>query len=114
MNQQTHQKGDEKKKKDDDDDEDQPPRMVYSFGYRYFYWNYYKVNIHRGGFKEPTNLSSDGLLNDPFQDWYIEKKHDTLKDEILNNNICTISNEQWEITLRRAQSLLDTDVVKRQ
>eukprot|EP01083_Nonionella_stella_P092461 258869_1 len=97
----------------DEKKEEEAPPIVYSFGFRYFYWKYYQDNIHRYDRREPTNPSNNDLHPARFQDWYIAKKHDSLKEELLNNNIATISNEQWMNTFEHAQALRDTQWCKR-
>eukprot|EP01084_Bolivina_argentea_P167891 291259_1 len=86
--------------------------LIFDHGIRYFYWKYYKESdeINDTVFL----LAMDGCLkrNDEayanegysVQDWYIEHKYHNLKDELLNNRICVLSQLQWDSLHLQAQT----------
>ena len=73
----------------------------YSAGYRYFYWEYYKnnedkVNVMCKGEKVYNMVEgNDGYR---LMDWYIDRRYDNFKDEMLNNKTAPISLDQWNAT----------------
>eukprot|EP01083_Nonionella_stella_P091398 255539_1 len=72
----------------------------------------YDVALRRGDVSQGS-VKGFRAANDGYavKDWYIETKYDDLKDELLNNKICTISaaetccltREQFDIELKKAQ-----------
>ena len=72
----------------------------YSFGYRYFYWSWYKHNhltndlALRG--ESGGNYNFAANKNYKLSDWYIDKKYSNLEDELLNNEIQGIDLEQYQ------------------
>eukprot|EP01084_Bolivina_argentea_P053396 98008_1 len=58
----------------------------YSFGQRYYYWEYYKHNVE----KDPFNI---GYC---YKDWYINPKYNDMKSEILENINIDLYNEIFE------------------
>eukprot|EP01084_Bolivina_argentea_P114012 203083_1 len=88
----------------------------YVFGYRFFYWKYYRnsknmwddADAIRGRTEnrvEPNPGSSVG-------DWYIDKKYDNFKDEMLNNKICKIDEIQWSNLMDQANCHILTQYAK--
>ena len=83
--------------------------MSHLFGYKYYYWDEYRDNI------------SDDFgpnLGYKKRDWYIHKKYDNLKDEIINNRIfClnmnmvnnVITKSEKNMNCRYAKKLISTD-----
>eukprot|EP01084_Bolivina_argentea_P014135 26431_1 len=89
---------------------------TYSFGYRYYYWNYYKHNqstadfITKNGFHDQWNLyANDGYM---LMDWYIPCKYNDFRDELINNSVCTISKFVFESELMKAQIKIQTQRAK--
>eukprot|EP01083_Nonionella_stella_P262782 893237_1 len=93
---------------------------VYDHGIRYFYWPYFKdkvemddVALRRGdggqidkGFREANKGCS-------VKEWYIEKKYNDLKDELLHNEICRLSEpKQYALLREQATKHLQTLRVK--
>eukprot|EP01083_Nonionella_stella_P098174 276002_1 len=90
----------------------------YSFGYRFFYWDYYKNNheccdpAHWGADNEciPTRVANkDSTLCD----WYINPKYSSFRQEMLDNDINTISNHQWVLDLNKAKKHKQATYFKR-
>ena len=50
--------------------------------------------------------------NSSLKDWYIAPKYDNLKQEILCNDICILSQTTWDDLLTKSISHLGTDKVK--
>eukprot|EP01084_Bolivina_argentea_P086253 155898_1 len=83
---------DEQKYNDNDDrkeDNNDNKNAVYSFSYRFDYWR-----------------------NDD-EDLYIQRKHKDLKDELLNNVICSIAIDEWLDVENKAKIFLKTNHAKR-
>eukprot|EP01083_Nonionella_stella_P237775 833806_1 len=82
----------------------------YSFGYRFYYWSYYKHCLESDNREYATtdNKSVDTLA----ADWYIEPKHDSLKSELINNPIATIHQNRWDTLVKKAKWHIQTDKVK--
>eukprot|EP01084_Bolivina_argentea_P227981 385127_1 len=93
----------------------------YSYGYRFFYWDYYKNNNEltdraRRGVNDIISQFSSiiGVNNDgrAVKDWFVAKKYNTFQDEMLNNDICCIGWKQWNKLLQKAQIHNKTNLVK--
>eukprot|EP01084_Bolivina_argentea_P250612 419982_1 len=88
----------------------------YSFGYRYYYWEYYRRNLD----VIDRNLRYCVIGEDYEQDnknttlsqWYIPEKYINLKNELLNNTLCVISVLQWELHCQKADHYMKTMTVK--
>eukprot|EP01084_Bolivina_argentea_P265240 449506_1 len=82
----------------------------YSYGVRFFYWNFYRFNIsmydpakyNNQYFPEETNK---GYL---LCEFYVGAKFQNIEDELINNPICAISKLQWNIWLKKANVHADT------
>ena len=60
---------------------------------RFYYWEYYK------------NKTKEDHRYNPgynYSDWFIESRFSDLKDELINNNICSISIYQFNDLLEKA------------
>eukprot|EP01084_Bolivina_argentea_P268224 455519_1 len=94
---------------------------LYSYGYRYFYWKYYKENIDlwdKGTFRyrskysrEPANIHPNGNYF-YLQYWYIPKKYHTLKEEITQNEYCKIPLATFNHTFNKAKVKIQTVFAK--
>eukprot|EP01084_Bolivina_argentea_P308452 533388_1 len=90
----------------------------FSFGFRYFYWDYYKNNLKTtddadkwcGGIYGGKNTANG---TSTCSKWYIIPKYDSLKQELTSNPICKISNDQWNIELGKAESHVETDTARK-
>eukprot|EP01083_Nonionella_stella_P083514 230988_1 len=93
----------------------------YFYGYRFFYWSYYKNNncaldpmctytIYRTMTMETTS----GLANPDYKlcDWFIYKKYCNLKEELLNNDICCVGEQQWDQLLLKASTHINSVVAR--
>eukprot|EP01084_Bolivina_argentea_P118358 210015_1 len=89
--------------------------VTYDYGVRYFYWDYYAYNnaivdciLPRGmrAYQRPTNRRYK------LKHWYVKSIYHSLKDELLNNKICTISAYQWDILMLKAETHLHTKHAK--
>eukprot|EP01084_Bolivina_argentea_P264956 448999_1 len=73
--------------------------LLYSFGVRFFYWDYYKDNkdvydIRQNyGFDDKMRHANEGDYT--LQDWYFAKKYKSLKEEILQNEIFPLLKYKW-------------------
>eukprot|EP01084_Bolivina_argentea_P181011 312673_1 len=83
----------------------------YSYGYRYYYWKFYNGNSN---IKDPVDIDTH---KNPFRDipygttlgdWYVANKYGTLKNELLNNKICSISQQQWNNLQQKANIYVET------
>eukprot|EP01084_Bolivina_argentea_P177102 306344_1 len=90
---------------------------MYSFGFRYFYWKYYKDNHNeyddahvqtmRTAEKRPK--ANNGYNVGQF---YVEKKYHDLKDELITNSICSIDVSQWNQLLIKGKMHSSTNHCK--
>ena len=74
----------------------------YMTGYRYYYWDYHKNN-------DKLDYHNPGYS---YCDWYIEPKYDSLKTELMFNNIHNITLVQWNQLLIKAKQYQQTEYVK--
>eukprot|EP01084_Bolivina_argentea_P104392 186924_1 len=89
----------------------------YSVGYRYFYWKYYKDNLN---LLDPVLMKKmiyprcqlSANHNYTLGAWYIHSKYSELKDESLNNAVCTIGELQWNNYMKKAKDHMKTEHVK--
>eukprot|EP01084_Bolivina_argentea_P016879 31533_1 len=96
---------------------------TYSFGYRFFYWIYYKDNCE---FVDPVRYKGDGSLwslrmdiaveqsneGHTLGEFFVTAKFKNLKEELIDNPICGISALQWHILVEKANTHLLTDYIK--
>eukprot|EP01084_Bolivina_argentea_P103883 186048_1 len=92
---------------------------VYSYGFRYYYWEHYKNNTNKfddAAMHNPngvrTNINTRKKQFDSLCHWYICKKYNTFKEELLNNEISCIGQSQWDTLVNKVQVHLRTDKVK--
>ena len=92
---------------------------LYSAGYRYFYWDYYK-NID-----EETNIlyiqntgqpACEGNPGYKIEDWFIPRKYKDLREELLTNAISNVSVQQFnnikqQATMKLTNWLNDPDTM---
>eukprot|EP01084_Bolivina_argentea_P016724 31252_1 len=92
----------------------------YSYGFRFYYWKYYKYcqdradpvsehstyNLNTIDFKHHTNTCLK------IRDWYIEPMHTNIKSELICNSICCIGAIQWKTVLNKVGQHYDTDRAK--
>eukprot|EP01084_Bolivina_argentea_P301066 519285_1 len=97
--------------------------IMYSFGYRFFYWDFYKEStdeIDPIVDKSLNKLGSDFGYNPvatkpianvgyKLKDWYIPPIFTNLKEELINNNICNIGKKQWDIQCAKASHYASCD-----
>eukprot|EP01084_Bolivina_argentea_P287005 492432_1 len=83
--------------------------LMYSYGIRFFYWKWYKDNIESFDpvqFNESHEFeANEGCMLGEF---YVETKFKDLKEELTNNAICIVSNEQWNLLVRKAEVHIQT------
>eukprot|EP01084_Bolivina_argentea_P105314 188559_1 len=91
---------------------------LFSYGFRYFYWQYYKNNFaYRDDarcFSDFNGLNQFGKLSDENENMrcselYISNKYNNFKEEILSNKIQTIALTQWENSAQKASKHVQTD-----
>eukprot|EP01084_Bolivina_argentea_P273455 465809_1 len=75
----------------------------YSFGHKYYYWDEFKYN------NEHDHGPNKGYLK---RDWYIKKKYDSIKQEILQNSIYSLDLIIFNITMDKAERLLLSQTAK--
>ena len=77
---------------------------MYSAGFRYFYWSFYKNNELE--INQLSKRNREGNKGYKLKDWYIPKKYENLKDEALNNKIARFTLHQFDVTLCKAKEKL--------
>eukprot|EP01084_Bolivina_argentea_P036057 66736_1 len=84
--------------KSNEDKDDVKDEKMYSFGYRFYYWDYYFSNKDY----DEHNFNHETCRPYKLEDWYIQEKYDCLKDELLNNDLYSLSKSQYESLLQKA------------
>eukprot|EP01083_Nonionella_stella_P110505 323385_1 len=92
--------------------------VLYNYGVRYFYWDYYKtqegsIDPIQEGIKELYGIGSwlekvpanAGFM---LKEFYVDANFTNLKEELLRNPICTINLVQWDILVQKAKVHLST------
>ena len=85
---------------------------LYSPGVRYFYWEKYKGNMQkrRKVFRHITPVQVQDFYEEnegyTLGQWYVAKKYENLKEELLNNLVRTLSAGQFACTLQKAMDKL--------
>eukprot|EP01084_Bolivina_argentea_P123903 219562_1 len=76
---------------------------VYDFGYRFFYWNYYKNKFEINDEVIYQNID-DPVANEGYciNDFFVIPKYGNLKKELVNNAICAISYTEWNTLVESA------------
>eukprot|EP01084_Bolivina_argentea_P130293 230008_1 len=88
-----------------------PNEILYSFGYRFYYWDFYKDKHEETTVifeleadekteqrKVQTRWYDKGNKRYNCCEWYIPQKYTSLKDEILNNPVENIDLQQWNVS----------------
>eukprot|EP01084_Bolivina_argentea_P273454 465808_1 len=75
----------------------------YSFGHRYYYWDEFKLN-------EQADYGPNVGFKKKY--WYIPKKYDDLREEILNNNICKLDKTTYDSYITKAENYINCKRVK--
>ena len=96
----------------DDEEKNGHKLQRYSFGFRYFYHEYYRNNITEReiipgtqGMSEHGN--TDIALNYRFCDWFIPAKYASLKEEVINGDEVRLEMEEFEATYDIAKFKFD-------
>eukprot|EP01084_Bolivina_argentea_P274275 467435_1 len=84
----------------------------YSFGHKFFYWEYFKNNVEFVEKYKPEREYLDGnLAPNPgytLAQWYIAAKFRTFKSELLHNNVVCMSMGQYQRCLEKANKKHNT------
>eukprot|EP01084_Bolivina_argentea_P037595 69540_1 len=82
----------------------------YSYSIRFFYWDVYKDNDNTHdlvlGIKNPDAANDKYTLGQ----CYVPNKYQNFKQELLYNEICHISNDQWERVDKKATHHIKTNL----
>eukprot|EP01084_Bolivina_argentea_P186112 320854_1 len=73
----------------------------FCFGFRYYYHSYYKNN-HKTSEMFENGMYEVGNTGYCYNDWYIDAKYKSLKDELLNNKILALHYKHLENTVTKA------------
>ena len=83
---------------------------VYSSGYRYFYWPYYRDNQEEQNVVFKASAGGFQIESNPgysLCEWFISAKYSNLKEEALQNDCASFSIYQYELTLNKAKMKLN-------
>eukprot|EP01083_Nonionella_stella_P050147 133485_1 len=87
--------------------------LRYNFGVRFLYWPYYEDKV---AMRDPALPHTQLVVPDNnghmLYQLYIKPKFTNIKDELLNNSICTISERQWNILLCKAKGHAYTETIR--
>ena len=76
----------------------------FEIGYRYSFWDWFKNN---------GDLDEYNGNNYKYSDWYIYKKYDNLKEELMNNKIYKIKLNEYNNCLYKATEYFEnSDIIK--
>eukprot|EP01083_Nonionella_stella_P084639 234353_1 len=89
----------------------------YSYGYRYFYWTYYKNNANvydDAHWGSQLNCISHPVANSnsTLKDWYVYRKYNDLEEEMTQNATCCISKKRFSNDCIKATEHLKGNVAK--
>eukprot|EP01084_Bolivina_argentea_P108445 193811_1 len=88
----------------------------YEYGYRFFYWKYYKDNnsMYDDAHWQQSRLSPQNHANRDctLAEWYINKKYECFKDELLQNTICSIPETSWNETFLTSCNYVESEKAK--
>eukprot|EP01083_Nonionella_stella_P086550 240529_1 len=82
----------------------------FSIGYIFYYWNYYKNNTFDQNEQHFANRN-DHRGYKPLE-LYIASKYLSLKEEVLNNKIYTLSIDEFEKSIYKVSQFMDRAMVK--
>ena len=84
----------------------QASSSLYSAGYRYFYWPFYKNNKNKFNILYTIDdigyLEKEENVGYKLMDWYINKKYDNFKYELMNNKICQFTIDEFKNTKNKS------------
>eukprot|EP01084_Bolivina_argentea_P264145 447336_1 len=91
--------------------------LKYSFGFKFFYWDYYKNNVESVDpafldsydSRQGIHTANDGSL---LGDFYVAPKYVHFKTEMLNNDICSLNIVQWNNYVHKANQYLNCHSIK--
>ena len=84
----------------------------YSYGKRFYYWEPYKhCNKRVDPLSSRLNPEVRRRESEPVSFWYIQKRHENIKAELLSNSICCLQFKQWQSLLGKAAALNATHKV---
>ena len=85
-------------------------QISFGVGYRFYYWNYYKTNTSTD--IQPIDNKYDHGGYDTIQ-LYIERKYESLKDELTNNKQYCLALHGFKMSYIKAQKFMETIKVKK-
>eukprot|EP01084_Bolivina_argentea_P088154 159165_1 len=99
-----------------------PKEVLYSFGYRFYYWEFFKNNenernvIRIKGYKtkadEKRKWYDKGNKGYKCKQWYIPEKYENIKQEILGNKLFCLSTYEFNVAMAKANNYIDVHLVK--
>eukprot|EP01084_Bolivina_argentea_P088155 159169_1 len=99
-----------------------PKEVLYSFGYRFYYWEFFKNNenernvIRIKGYKtkadEKRKWYDTGNKGYKSGKWYIQAKYKDIKHEIVDNEMYSLRWSDWRINAQKAATYLQTKYTK--
>eukprot|EP01084_Bolivina_argentea_P215053 365074_1 len=85
----------------------------YEYGFRFFYWSYYKNKSIRYDDARCFSMTADTTKHEAnsgyaLKDLYIDPKYNNLKFEVLNNEICRLDNIHWNQLISKGECHIST------
>ena len=80
----------------------------YKYGYRFFYWKYYENNHNthddaRALSKTSNTVKHEANTGYSVSQLYVQKKYQSLKEELLHNAMCSLINgTAWNTEVNKA------------
>ena len=79
----------------------------FAVGYTFYYWDYYK-DLQQIEDKDEHLGNINNLLGCKPMELFVQHKYKDLKEEILDNNIYSLSEADYKISLEEANMKMDT------
>ncbi len=97
-------------------DENMKYGNMFSIGYRFYYWEYYKKdNINELMEKDGINHGGHNINNHngyKISELFVIKKYKNIKNEILKNTIYTLNIFEYKIVTNKVNKYINTKKVK--
>ena len=91
-----------------EDDEDQDNTVSFSIGFIFYYWKPYKTMTE----KEESRDNVNDLSGYSPAELYVQNKYASMKKEILDNKIQTLTKDQFDSALEKAITYIKCDRAK--
>ena len=78
--------------------------VTYSYSFRFWYWKMFYLHDMHGSDPNNPEITS--------RQTYVPPKYKDLKEEVLQNQVCTITQTQYDQLLEKAEQRMNCDLAK--